>query len=383
VEFFINNLSYNLSIGSERERIMKNTLTPRQRISLALEHKQPDRVPIGYVTTPEAKDLLMNYLDIHSDDELLKRLGVDYRFITPGYTGPKELLFEDCWDIPGKDIWGVDRKNISNAFGTYREISGYPLEDIKDVKELESYPWPDVEWLDFSTLQDQIDRLEEEDEYWIILNVMGGSIFEMAWYMRRMENLMVDLLVNPEIALKIMEKLYEFTTGAIDRAFKATGGRIDMILFADDVASQEGMLMSRDTWQKMIKPWHQKFYKKAHGYGAKTVYHSCGSIEPIINDLIEIGLDLLNPLQFSAKGFPEPGDLKYKYGDRLSFLGGMDIQTILPFYSPEEIKKETLKLIDILGKDGGYILQSTHHIQPDSPPENVMAMYDTALQYRY
>jgi len=358
-------------------------MTSRERVNIALSHKEPDRVPIGYVATPEVNDSLKKYLNIDNDEKLLKRLGVDYRWVTPGYNGPEDLLFGDCWDIPGKDIWGVERKNVSNAYGTYREISKYPLKDIKNVNELEDYPWPKVEWLDFSSIKDQIDRLDRDEEYWIILNAMSGSVFEMSWYMRGMEQFLIDLLINPEIATGIIKKLYQFAIEAINGSVKATNGRIDMIFFADDVASQEGMLISVDTWRKMIKPWHMRFYKKAHELGAKTAYHSCGSIEPIIEDLIEIGLDVLNPLQFSARGYPSPEKLKKKYGKRLCFLGGMDIQTILPFYSPERIKEETERLIRILGKDGGYIIQATHNIQPDAPPENIIAMHDAALNHIY
>ena len=357
------------------------TLTPRERIKKALNHHQTDRVPIGYSATPEINVNLKKYLKIDSDEKLLQRLGVDYRWVTPGYKGPKNLLFEDCWDKPGRDIWGVERKNATNAFGTYREISSYPLKDIEDASELKKYPWPKIEWIDFDVIRENINKLEEENEYWIILNAMSGSVFEMAWYMRGMEQFLMDLLINPEIATEICRKLYEFAIESINSAIEASDGRIDMVFFADDIASQESMLISVETWRKMIKTWHKGFYENAHKHNAKTAYHSCGSIEPVINDLIEIGLDVLNPLQFSAKNFPSPEVLKKKYGERISFMGGMDIQTKLPFYSPEEIKIETERLIKILGKDGGYILQATHNIQPDTPPENIAAMHDTALNY--
>jgi uroporphyrinogen decarboxylase len=358
-------------------------MTPRERVRLALEHKQTERVSIGYVATPETNESLKKYLKADTDEKLLKRLGVDYRWVNPGYKGPKELLFEDCWDKPGKDIWGVERKNIKNKYGTYMEISSHPLRDLEDASQLEDYKWPDIDWIDFEILNKQIDMLDQDEEYWIILNTMSGSVFEMAWYMRGMEKFLMDLLINPDMATGIIKKLYQFAVGSIDRAAKATNRRIDMVLFADDIASQESMLISVDTWRKMIRPWHKEFYKKAHQCGARAAYHSCGSITPVIDDLIGIGLDVLNPLQFSAKNFPDPEILKEKYGDRLSFMGGMDIQTKLPFYSIEEIKKETKRLIEILGKDGGYIIQATHNIQPDTPPENIVAMHDVALSYHF
>lgn len=355
-------------------------VTPRKRVSLALSHKQPDRVPIGYSATPEVNNNLKKYLNINSDSELLKRLGVDYRMVFPDYVGPKDLLSEKDWsDLPGKDIWGVERRTVKNVYGEYREICKHPLKDVKDIEELERYPWPKTEWFDFASLEKQFEVLDEEDEYWVILS--GASSFEQAWYLRGMEQFLMDLIVNPDIAYKIMEKIYEFSISRIIESIKATKDRIDMIWFCDDVASQSGMFMSVDTWRKMIKPWAKKYYKISHDYSKKTLYHCCGSLEPIIEDLIEVDLDALNPIQFSAKGFPEPEVLKERYGSRLCFEGGMDVQTVLPFCSAEDVKKETKKLIRILGKDGGYILQPSHNIQPDTPIENIMAMYDTALNY--
>jgi len=357
-------------------------LTPKIRIKTALEHKEPDRIPIGYTGTPEVNNNLKKYLKITSDKDLFKRLGVDYRFVFPEYIGPKDLRSEKNWlDFPGKDIWGVERRTYKNAYGEYQEICKHPLKDVKDIEELEKYPWPKIEWFDFDNINKQIDEFEEDNEYWIVLS--GASSFEQAWYMRGMEQFLMDLLVNPDIANKILEKIYDFSVSRIIESINATKDRIDMIWFCDDVAGQTGMFISLDTWRKMIKPWAKKYYSLSHDHGKKTLYHCCGTVEPIIEDLIEIGLDLLNPIQFSAKGFPQPEILKERFGSRLSFLGGMDVQTVLPFYSVEEIKKETEKLIKILGKNGGYILQTSHNIQPDTSPENIMAMYDTALKYTY
>lgn len=357
-------------------------LTPRKRVRLALSHKEPDRVPIGYAATAEVNSNLKKYLNLTSDNELLKRLGVDYRWVFPEYIGPKDLLSEkDFFDLPGKDIWGVERRIVKNTYGAYQEITKHPLKDIKDIAEIEKYPWPKIEWFDFNNINKQIEEFEEVNEYWIILS--GASSFEMAWYMRGMEQFLMDLIVNPDIAKKIMEKIYNFSISRIIESINATKDRIDMIWFCDDVASQNGMFMSLDTWRKMIKPWAKKYYSLSHDYGKKTLYHCCGSMETIIEDLIEIGLDALHPIQFSARGFPQPEVLKERYGSRLCFNGGIDVQTVLPFFSVEEIKKETERLIRILGKDGGYIIQASHNIQPDTPLENIMAMYNTALNYTY
>jgi uroporphyrinogen decarboxylase len=356
-------------------------MTPRQRTLKALDHKEPDRIPIGYTSNSEAREKLKKYLNIKNDNELLKRLGVDIRPVFPEYIGPKDLFMDLPWERSGKDIWGIERKKVTNTFGTYCEITGYPLKNIEDAGELETYPWPKIEWFDFDSLNRQINELEKENHYCISL--FGGLVFEQSWYMRGFEQFLMDLLIKPDIAHKIMEKIFNFWISMIQESVKATGDRIDLIMFGDDLASQEGLLISVDTWKKMVKPWYEKFYLYCHEHGKKTVYHSCGSIGPFIEEFISIGLDVLNVLQFSAKDFPPPEVLKEKYGSRLCFLGGMDIQKVLPYYSTEDIKKETKKLISILGKNGGYIIRTTHNIQADIPPENIMAMYDTALSSTY
>ncbi len=356
-------------------------LTPRQRIKLALEHKESDRIPIGYWSTPEAKENLKKYLNITLDRDLFNRLGVDYRFIFPDYIGPKDLSMDIMLESSGKDIWGVERKIVRNAYGTYSEITKYPLKDVTDIEDLEEYPWPKVEWFGFDSIKRQIKALEEVDEFFIVLR--GASVFDFAWFMRGMEQFFMDLLVNQDFANKIIEKIYNFWTSITSESIKAANGRIDGIFFGDDIGGQEKMLISLDTWRKMVKPWFEKLFARSHALRIKNFYHSCGSIGPIIEDLIEIGLDVLNPLQFSAKGFPLPEKLKNSYGDKLCFCGGMDVQTVLPFYSAADIKKETERLVRILGKDGGYIIQSSHNIQADTKPENIMAMYDAALKCAY
>ncbi len=313
---------------------------------------------------------------------MLKRLGVDIRKVFPDYIGPKEYYYDHGLDASGTDIWGVGRTAVKNEFGVYFEIDHYPLKDIKSIEQLEEYPWPRVEWFDFESIARQIKRFEDEDEYWIMLRG-GGSAFECAWELRGFERFLMDMIDNPEIAIKIMEKIADFYIQMAKGSLEVAKGRIDMVRLHDDVASQQNLLMSKEMWKTYIKPLFKKYFDFYSKHGVKKYYHSCGSIDPIIEDLIEIGLDLLNPLQFSAKDFPPPEELKLKYGDRLSFNGGMDIQTVLPFYSPEEIKKETKRLINILGKGGGYVMESSHALQPDTTPENIIAMYDTALGHSY
>lgn len=360
-------------------------MNSKERVRIALDHmrpERPDRVPIGFSSTPEAKEKLKNYLDIYDDGELLKRLGVDYRLVSPEYIGPKDKNWGMGIYTPGKDIWGVERRTVKNPYGEYLEISKYPLENIKTIEELDKYPWPKIEWFNFDSIKNQLDKLEEEDDYWIRMEI-SGSVLGYAWYMRGFDKFLLDMADNPILANKIMGKIYDFWVSITVETLLAANGRIDMVGLADDIGGQEGMLISPEMWREMIKPWYKKFFSCYHKYGVKILYHSCGSIGPIIGELAEIGVDVLNPLQFYAKGFPNKKELKEKYGKKLSFNGGMDIVRILPFGTVDEIKKETINIINILGKDGGFILETSHGIQPDTPPKNIMAMYDTAIDYKY
>ena len=354
----------------------------RLRVKTALNHIEPDRIPIGLELAPEVKISLKEYLDIEDDEKLLKRLGIDIRQVFPDYIGPGELYYDHGVDAEGIDIWGVERIRVKNKFGVYYDIIDNPLKNIQSIEEIESYPWPKVDWFDFDSISGQIERIEEEGEYWIILRG-AGSCFECAWALRGFEELLIDMMTMPEIVRGIMEKVTNFFIDLAKESLKIAKGRIDMVRLHDDIGSQSGLFISKSMWKTFLKPYYQRYFSFYSRYNVKKYYHSCGSIRTIIEDLIEIGLDVLNPLQFSAKGFPSPEELKEKYGDRLCFEGGMDVQTFLPFNSVEDIKKETKKLIRILGKNGGYIFESSHYIQPDTKPKNIMAMYDTALRHRY
>lgn len=166
------------------------------------------------------------------------------------------------------------------------------------------------------------------------------------------------------------------------RAIEESDGQIDIIFSGGDIGTQRGMMLSPDLWRKYIKPWSKQLIKPFKEMGLKTFYHSCGSIVPVIEDFIEMGLDVLDPVQPKAEGM-DPEYLKEHFGDRLSFHGGIDEQEILPLGAPEDVEKEVIRLINILGKNGGYIVAAAHAIQPDTPVENVLAMYRTACEYKY
>lgn len=348
-------------------------MTSRERVATALEHRTPDRVPVDFGARDEVWNSLQAYMGANTREEILQRLGVDCRFVLPDYTGPGfKRSIDGCGRMITYDEWGIGRVTASvGQNGAYEEIVSYPLETMETLEALEDYPWPDPCWWDYASVQRKIQ--EFDGEYWISSGYY--SIFERAWNMRGMERFLLDLVVNPEFACAIMDHILEFYVEQTVRILEAADGRIDMIYTCDDVGTQQGMMISPDMWKTYVKPRQARFNQIIKKYGVKIFYHSCGSIRPIIDDLIEIGVDVLNPIQSTAKDMSFH-ELKREYGKRLAFHGGVDIQELLPFGDEEAIIKIVDELIDVLGRDGGYILAPTHAVQVDTTPRKIIMLYE-------
>lgn len=351
-------------------------LTPRERVLLALNHRETDRVPVNFLATAEAWAKLKRHLGIEVSEGVMRRLGVDLRHPRQPYVGPPLARHPDgSWT----DAWGVRRRAVPHEGGAYEEIVEHPLARVREVGELSDYPWPHPEWWDAQALAQEIHNLDAEGSYAIALEEFGdpGGIFEIAWYMRGIESFMIDMVANPELPYEIMRHVADFYVGMAQRVMAAAGDRIDLIWTSDDIAHQHGGLVSARVWQELIAPHHQRLNQCIHELGARVMYHSCGAVRPFIPALIEIGVDVLDVLQFSADGM-DPGEIKKAFGDRLCFHGGMDIQTTLPHGTEEGVRMVTRKRIEVLAREGGYILSPTHNIQVDTPSANILAMYAEA-----
>ena len=365
------------SIVQELEGI---NMEPYERVITAMSHRAPDRPPINYIATSEIQIKLKSHLGIDDDEALRQFIDADIRYVAPRYVGPKGTTGAAGVGADGKDFLGIVWKPVKNEFGTYNEIAFHPLGHVTTVEEVENYSWPSVDWFDFSHLKEEIARLNTHQRYAIIY--FAGGAFETPWYMRGMERFLMDLVECPEIAEAISRHAMEFYKERAMRAIEASDGQIDIIGSGGDLGSQKGMMLSPELWRKHIKPYSEQLIRPFKEMGLKTFYHSCGSIVPVIEDFIEMGLDILDPIQPKAAGM-EPDALKYQFGTRLTFHGGVDEQELLPRSTAEEVSNEVQRLIDILGKDGGYIVCSAHAIQPDTPVENILAMYEAAKHYCY
>ena len=348
-------------------------LTHRERVRLALAHQTTDRIPMamvcaGFNPPPQKalEELLQRTRGI-GVAEYLRPL-IDIQHIWPAYVGPARA--------PGQDYWGVVRAPVSYGAGSYSEIAHYPLGQVTSLDELSRYPWPTTDWFDYSVLPEIIARADADGGPHCMM-ALNCNIFESAWYMRGFEQAFADMAEGSELFDAILQKVADFYLEHARRTLQAAKGRIDLIFTADDIGGQAGMLMSLDMWRQHIMPHHTRINRVIHEYGAKVIYHTDGSVMPAVPGLLEMGIDILQALQFDAAGM-DPVALKRDFGKRLCFEGGVSVQRTLPFGTPEEVREETRQRIAVLGKGGGYILGPAHAIQTGTPPENVLAMFETA-----
>jgi len=350
---------------------------------MALNHEAPDRCPMQVSFTPEFAERLRADLNIkgrkvHNPHgggntyELERALEEDLLLTSVGWAN-------SYYQAGGTytDEWGVQWRNqpytTPYGTGTYTEMTSHPLAPPADERAVEDYRCPDPNRPELYTEAERLIR-DYKDEYWIV-GVTVTTIFETAWALRGYGQMLVDFIDNPDLAERLLDIPYRYHLTA---AKKLVEMGVDMIWAGDDMGMQTGMLISPRLWRKFFKPRMANFIAslKAINPQVKVAYHSDGNISAIIPDLIEIGLDVLNPIQPVCM---DPAELKRKYGDRLCFWGSMDEQRTLPFGSPADVSSEVLTRLNTIGKDGGLILGPTHHVQLDTPMENFWAMVNTIL----
>jgi uroporphyrinogen decarboxylase len=350
-------------------------LSHRERVKLALQHQTTDRIPIGMVCAginAPAHRALEQYLQRERGigvTEYLRPL-VDIKAFTPPYIGPALP--------PGTDYWGVHRSPVSYGVDAYSEIDAYPLASAQTVQDVAAHTWPSADWFDYASMPAVVEALQADGEYCLML--ANANLFESTWYMRGFEQAFMDLVLAPDLFHAIISRVTDFFIAYVHRTLSAVPGAVDLVFTADDIGGQNGLLMSLPMWEEHIKPYHQRLNAAIHEHGAKVIYHSDGSVTDAVPGLVDMGIDVLQALQFDAAKM-DPGDLKTRFGDRLCFEGGVSVQHTLPWGTPEDVVTEVKHLIDTLGKDGGYILGPSHAIQAGTPPENIVAMFDTAASY--
>lgn len=345
-----------------------NGVTPRERWLAVLQRRVPDRVPMDYWSTDEAHDRLKAYLRVDDDRALFERLHIDRPFtVEPRYVGPPIRA--------DRDVYGITYRDVDYGTGVYREVVGNPLARYTSADEIEAnYRWPSADWWDYASIPDQIIGWEDYP-------IRGGGSEPFLTYkdLRGQEQAFMDLVLNPEMVHYCLDRLFDLAYQNTLRIYEAIPGQVMITYVAEDMGTQEGLLYSPGQIHEFLIPRMKRIMDLAHQAGAYVFHHSDGAIRRILPDMIAAGIDVLNPIQWRCKGMEREG-LKRDFGDQLVFHGAMDNQYTLPFGTVEEVRREVEDNLRILGAGGGYILAPCHNIQPVSPPESIVAMYETGYE---
>ncbi len=344
----------------------------RQRVLAAINHQSADRVPITFDAEKEVIAALQKHFGVSTRDEVWDALHVDTRLIGVDHNDLRireenGLLY---------DFWGIGSVEQAYPGGTYMEYAFHPLAEMTNVEEIEAYNWPNADEISFESLT--ANRLKNPDKA-TIAHITHGGYFK-ATHLRGMENFMLDLAMNEEIAAKIIEKVTDYLFASIERLCTEAGDTFDVFYMADDFCTSNGPMFSPDMFCQYVKPYLSKIADLVHQHDKKFLLHVCGAVRPFLPFIIEAGVDVLEPIQTSAHGMGVEG-LKRDFGDDLCFYGSIDLINVLSTGTPEQVREEVLKNFNILGAHGGFIVGPGHtYIQPDVPLENIISMYKTAYE---
>ena len=340
----------------------------RERFNLCMSHKASDKIPSDIwidSNDPQVKPALTQFFNLDSYEDLLDYLDIDiYRF-KPIVS--KAADFND--PIAKFFLPPTDNRFLSLSGDSLPR----PFVNVEDPAELDKFSWPKGDIFDYSN----IGEILESQKHRVLWAQAGtwSPVFCKLCELCGMEKILMDMLVNPELIHAMVEKIFLFYKDSFGRTLEASKGRLDIFGFGDDFATQQGLMFSLDLWRLFFKEPMKKLVDIIKSYDVYVAFHSCGAIRDVIPDLIEMGVDILFPIQPRAKGM-EAASLKRDFGKNLVFYGGIDVQQILPFGSETDVRREIDRVAEIFSNDGGYIIASSHGIMNDVPPANVFAMYD-------
>ena len=375
---------------------MAKSMTHRERLVAAISHEQPDMVPIDLGGTVDSSIVVEGYEKLKSrlgieaentichrmmrvvkvDEQILRGLDIDTR---PVFIGAPTKGEEERGPDRYRDVWGIERVHPEHSY-YYDQIS-FPLSGDIMISDITHYPWPDPDDPGYvQGLKGQVKWIRDHTDCAAVLAIPAPCV-HTSQYLRGFEDWFCDFVTNPRILEALLDAILEVNLQIAKHELREVGQEVDVVICADDLGAQEGLMVSYDHFLKYIKPRLEKYLKQIHDLSpAKLLFHTCGSVASIIEDLIEIGVDVLNPVQVTAAGM-NPAELKRKYRGRMAFWGGMDTQKILPRGSVQDVKKAVEELVEHMGEGGGFVLSAVHNIQPDVPLDNILAMFGHAREY--
>ena len=344
-------------------------MTPRQRWLGFWNGERPDRVPCDFCGSVDITNRLMTDLQCHSERELWEALSIDKCvYLAPHNPHAREVN----WHIPSQfSVWNIESALIPymDGLGVYWEAISTPLAFARDTAEVHLFPWPKPEdW--------NVGGLRSECLRWAGYPICGASYdpFYLYCRLRGMEQALEDLEKNQPIVDAIMERIFDVHEGIVRNVMETAGDLVDFVYVAEDSGTQNSVRMSSKAFRRSIKPWLKKMIELVHSYGARAFYHSDGAIRPLLPDLVEMGIDVLSPMQWHHRGM-ERNELARDFGQSVVFHGGIDNRRTLPFGSPQDVRQQVGENFKAFRQCKGYIVAPCRNVQVDTPTANLIAMY--------
>jgi len=343
-------------------------VTSRERILTAISHEEPDRVPVWFAVQAGIRQRLFEYFGVDDTPVLLERLGCDAfgaqgSWVHPEYRGPERLTMPDG--------------SQADHFGIVIQ-KHWPLAFAQTVADLESYSWPRADWFDYSTVKERCLAAKERDM--VTIGGEGSCGIYHAINLRGYQLALTDPYLCPDLAEAYMQRMGDFMVEWNDRWLDAAEGEFDLFRCGDEVGNSQTMLLRPEIWRKFYKPQLSRVWSVARRKGIKVYYHCCGCLRPVFEDLLELGVDLWDTAPPYVDG-NDLAEMKRLYGDRVTFVGGVDQPFVLYGGTPREVEDEVRLRLDQLAPGGGLLLGHSQAITDDCPLENVLAMYETARKY--
>jgi uroporphyrinogen decarboxylase len=355
----------------------KKTLTSKERVILAANHHEADRVPITFDAEYGVFQKLYKHFGISKKEELWDALHVDTWFVGTDGKGGKP---KDLGNGITEDIWGVRSKTVSYGEGSYTDAVYNPLHGDITIETMRKYSWPPLDLADFSRTRARCDAQKERA---LVGHVSLGPFFR-ASLLRGMDNLLTDMMAEPERAEFLLNKVHAYIMYLIKEQMRNAGDLLDIFYIADDYCMQSAPMMPPEIFERFFIPYIREIAEVVHNHDCKFLFHCCGSVRSLLPMMIKAGVDMLEPIQTRATGMEVEG-LKRDFGKDLCFYGSVDLQEILSKGTPETVRQEVIKNMKTLGAGGGLIIGPGHtYIQTDTSLENILTMYETAyMQGKY
>ena len=374
-------------------------MTHRERVLAALNHQMPDRTPMDLGATRvtslsvAAYERLKAHFGIERetriidgmmrtaavDEEILVALDIDTRLVMPG--SPDRVRDQMLPNGRWKDEWGVLRRLSPDGY--YYDLDVSPFAGAPKIEDLDQFAWPDPDDPGrYRGIKEQARKLRENTDFAVVGHAPGGWI-HISQYLRGFEGWYTDLALRPDFAVALMKRVRDITMKMADQFLQEVGPYIDVVATGDDIGTQRGLMISPNMYRELLYPLQKEQFQMFRSLtDAKIFYHTCGDVYPVLNEIINMGVQILNPVQVSADEMGDTAKLKREFGDRLCFWGGIDSFEVLPHGTAEDVRAEVDRRINDLGAGGGYVLCAVHNIQPDVPVENILTMYEYGRRTR-